>query len=152
MIRHWCKGNLKYWRILIQTIFQYVWDPEYLLSPTTGPAKQERAAMEEVFPINYDYFQVGRHYWHCLNNHHHHHCHLQHYCFHQIDSNSLNEWQHRYFCLEYLQCMICDYLVIGLCLAFNHRRPTFICNILHMVNNIVLNDIFSQHLLPKSGV
>ena len=43
-------------------IFQYVWDPEYLLSPTTGPAKQERAAMEEVFPINYDYFQVGRHY------------------------------------------------------------------------------------------
>ena len=40
---------------------QYVWDPEYLLSPTTGPAKQERAAMEEAFPINYDYFQVCHH-------------------------------------------------------------------------------------------
>ena len=60
------------WNIDIYDIFQYVWDPEYLLSPTTGPAKQERAAMEEVFPINYDYFQVGRHYLHCLNNHHHH--------------------------------------------------------------------------------
>ena len=130
-----------------------------MLSPTTGPAKQERAAMEEVFPINYDYFQVGRHY--CLqhrhhhhhhHHRHHHHCHLHHYYFHQIDSNSLIEREHRYFCLEYLQCMICDYLVIGLCLAFNHRRPTYICNILHMVNNIVLNYIFSQHLLFKSGV
>ena len=51
------------WNIdIYYDIFQYVWDPEYLLSPTTGPAKQERAAMEEVFPINYDYFQVGRHY------------------------------------------------------------------------------------------
>ena len=50
--------------------FQYVWDPEYLLSPTTGPAKLERAAMEEAFPINYDYFQVC-HRYHCHCRHHH---------------------------------------------------------------------------------
>ena len=66
----------EYWS---KTIFQYVWDPEYLLSPTTGPAKQERAAMEEVFPINYDYFQVSGQ-WHCLHHHdnrplRHRHCH-----------------------------------------------------------------------------
>ena len=56
-----------------------MWDPEYLLSPTTGPAKLERAAMEEAFPINYDYFQVHhchdhhcqRHYSHCHNCHYH---------------------------------------------------------------------------------
>ena len=36
----------------------YNYDPEYLISPSTGPAKQERALMEEYFPVNYDYFQV----------------------------------------------------------------------------------------------
>jgi hypothetical protein len=38
----------------------YAWDPEYLLSPSTGPAKQEREVMENFFPINYDYFQPTR--------------------------------------------------------------------------------------------
>ena len=37
----------------------YNYDPEYLISPSTGPAKQERAVMEKYFPINYDYFQVS---------------------------------------------------------------------------------------------
>ena len=36
----------------------YNYDPEYLLSPSTGPAKQERATMETQFPIDYEYFQV----------------------------------------------------------------------------------------------
>ena len=37
----------------------YNYDPEYLISPSSGRAKQERAVMEENFPINYNYFQVG---------------------------------------------------------------------------------------------
>ena len=36
----------------------YNYDPEYLLSPSTGEAKQERAIMEKYFPINYNFFQV----------------------------------------------------------------------------------------------
>lgn len=37
----------------------YNYDPEYLISPSSGPAKNERAIMEKYFPVNYDYFQVG---------------------------------------------------------------------------------------------
>ena len=40
----------------------YNYDPEDLISPSSGPAKQERAVMEEFFPVNYDFFQV------CINN------------------------------------------------------------------------------------
>ena len=36
----------------------YSYDPEYLMSPTQGAAKQERAVMEQYFPVNYQYFQV----------------------------------------------------------------------------------------------
>ena len=39
----------------------YNYDPEYLISPSSGQAKQERAVMEEYFPINYNYFQVRSH-------------------------------------------------------------------------------------------
>ena len=52
---------MSYVQVLCASGFQrmeYAWDPEYLLSPTTGPAKLERAAMEESFPVNYDKFQV----------------------------------------------------------------------------------------------
>merc|ERR1719419_682968 len=38
----------------------YNYDPEYLLSPSTGEAKQERAIMEKYFPINYNFFQPQR--------------------------------------------------------------------------------------------
>lgn len=38
----------------------YNYDPEYLLSPSTGEAKQERAIMEKYFPVNYNYFQPQR--------------------------------------------------------------------------------------------
>ena len=38
------------------------YDPEYLISPSTGQAKQERAIMEEYFPTDYNYFQVGSHF------------------------------------------------------------------------------------------
>ena len=37
----------------------YNYDPEYLLSPSTGFAKQERAIMEKYFPVNYNFFQVN---------------------------------------------------------------------------------------------
>ena len=37
----------------------YNYDPEYLLSPSTGQAKQERATQEKYFPTDYNYFQVG---------------------------------------------------------------------------------------------
>ena len=46
----------------------YNYDPEYLISPSSGRAKLERAIMEEYFPINYNYFQVGSQspaLWHC---------------------------------------------------------------------------------------
>ena len=36
----------------------YNYDPEYLISPSYGMAKEERAVMEEYFPVNYNYFQV----------------------------------------------------------------------------------------------
>ena len=36
----------------------YNYDPEYLISPSSGPAKQERAVMEQFFPVNYEFFQV----------------------------------------------------------------------------------------------
>jgi len=38
----------------------YNYDPEYLLSPSTGEAKQERAIMEKYFPVNYNFFQPQR--------------------------------------------------------------------------------------------
>lgn len=37
----------------------YEWDPEYLLSPTTGRAKTERGIVEKHFPMDYNHFQVG---------------------------------------------------------------------------------------------
>ena len=40
----------------------YNYDPEYLLSPSTGAAKAERAVQEKYFPIDYNYFQVGQTY------------------------------------------------------------------------------------------
>ena len=36
----------------------YNYDPEYLISPTSGPAKTERALMEKYFPVDYQHFQV----------------------------------------------------------------------------------------------
>ena len=36
----------------------YNYDPEYLISPTTGPAKSERALMEQFFPVDFQQFQV----------------------------------------------------------------------------------------------
>ena len=36
----------------------YNYDPEYLISPTSGPAKTERALMEKYFPVDYQQFQV----------------------------------------------------------------------------------------------
>ena len=36
----------------------YNYDPEYLISPSYGLAKEERAVMEEYFPVDYNYFQV----------------------------------------------------------------------------------------------
>lgn len=38
----------------------YNYDPEYLLSPTTGMAKTERENMEKYFPVDYNYFQPQR--------------------------------------------------------------------------------------------
>jgi len=38
----------------------YNYDPEYLISPSSGPAKQERAVMEQFFPVNYEFFQPQR--------------------------------------------------------------------------------------------
>jgi len=38
----------------------YNWDPEYLFSPTNGPAKAERAIMEKYFPVDYEYFHPQR--------------------------------------------------------------------------------------------
>ncbi|RWS29740.1 patched domain-containing protein (Ptchd)-like protein [Leptotrombidium deliense] len=36
-------------------------DPEYLFSPTNGRSKQERKAIDELFPMNYSYnFDLGR--------------------------------------------------------------------------------------------
>jgi hypothetical protein len=36
----------------------YEFDPEYLFSPATGPAKAERAVLEQHFPANYSAFKV----------------------------------------------------------------------------------------------
>lgn len=38
----------------------YEYDPEYLFSPTSGVAKDERTLMEEHFPINYTSFKSSR--------------------------------------------------------------------------------------------
>jgi hypothetical protein len=35
----------------------YNYDPEYLFSPTTGVAKDERAMLESFFPTNYSDFR-----------------------------------------------------------------------------------------------
>ena len=34
----------------------YNYDPEYLISPDSGPAKSERAVMEHFFPVNYQQY------------------------------------------------------------------------------------------------
>merc|ERR1719189_919683 len=38
----------------------YNYDPEYLISPDSGPAKSERAVMEHFFPVNYQQYQPQR--------------------------------------------------------------------------------------------
>jgi hypothetical protein len=48
---------------LFATGFQqmnYNYDPEYLLSPSTGPAKTERITQETYFPVDYENFQATR--------------------------------------------------------------------------------------------
>lgn len=38
----------------------YEFDPEYLFSPTSGVAKEERAVLEENFPVDYNNFMSSR--------------------------------------------------------------------------------------------
>ncbi len=48
---------------LLATGFQqmnYNYDPEYLFSPTTGFAKNERAMVEHYFPTNFSDFRASR--------------------------------------------------------------------------------------------
>ena len=38
----------------------YEYDPEYLFSPTSGVAKEERAVLEDNFPVDYNNFMSSR--------------------------------------------------------------------------------------------